>query len=94
MWRQCIGPDEQFYFFCVLQYAFCVSHSCIVIGASVQTPGTELDCCIPFGRRPNSFLFWLQRGHTLTPQDLQEVADLVSDNDSDSAYVVDMLTSR
>ncbi len=38
------------------------------------------------------FLFWLQLGHRLTPQDLHEVADLVSSNNAESAYAFDMLT--
>ncbi len=38
-------------------------------------------------------LCWLQPGHRLTPQDLQEVADLVSEDDQDCAYIVHMLTT-
>ena len=39
------------------------------------------------------FLCWSQRGHRLTPRDLWEAADLVSDSDEHSAYIVHMLTS-
>ena len=38
------------------------------------------------------FLRCLQRGHRLTPQDLREAADLVSEDDEHSAYIVQMLT--
>ena len=34
-----------------------------------------------------------QQGHRLTPQDLWEVADLVSEDDEHSAYIVHMMTT-